>query len=767
MRHLAFACSLLLAVSACGGSSTAPCTSSTECGGSATCVDGVCVPRADAGGDGGTTDGAVDSGIDSGPGVDAGGCAPTEEVCARACCGAGEICRFDACVSDLGPCGSGDDCSGDSYCLEGRCVPYGVPPGYDHDPMCSQSISIDAIAPAVQCRWTGPPAGDPKPNEIQVMSTPVVVDFDFDADPTTLAPSIIFASFPTAGSYRQPGVLRVIDGATCEQQFSFPDPEDAVMSPASVALGDIDGDGRAEIVAVGQTGGLKAFRYDATTGVFARIWTSAVCDGAGGRVADNTGGPDEWQGPSIHDLDDDGVPELIYGNTVYGPDGCVITASLGYRAYSQGVVPVIADVDEDGRMELVAGDGIWEFDPTTHDWVAESYFTGTQPRGQVAIADMGDFPLASLGGTDYPELVVISAGAARVQTLEGGVVFGPVAISGGGTGGAPTIADFDGDGRREFASAGGSAYVVFDLDCASAGAVGSCASARTDGILWTQPSQDNSSNVTGSSVFDFDADGAAEAVYADECFLRVYDGTTGEVRYSAGRSSGTTYENPVIVDVDGDFHSEIVSSVNDYAGSLGCPATDPLRAGASFVVNHGIVVLRDEMDRWAASRPVWNQHAYAVTHVGDHGEIPRSSAVAYNWRDPLLNNFRQNVQGDLEALGVADLTAASQAGPLMVPCMADGSATLPAQICNRGTLPLAAGTDIAFRVGAVDGPELCSAPVPTALSVGVCTEVNCSGILPAEGVDLYVVVDPLDLTPECYEGNNFAVLRDIRCTTIE
>jgi hypothetical protein len=123
-------------------------------------------------------------------------------------------------------------------------------------------------------------------------------------------------------------------------------------------------------------------------------------------------------------------------------------------------------------------------------------------------------------------------------------------------------------------------------------------------------------------VFDFDADGKAEAVYADECFLRVYEGATGKVVYSASRSSGTTYENPVIVDVDGDYHTEIVSAVNDYAGTLNCPATDPLMPTTTFAQSHGIVILRDEQDRWAASRPVWNQHAYAVTHVGDHGRSP-------------------------------------------------------------------------------------------------------------------------------------------------
>jgi len=140
------------------------------------------------------------------------------------------------------------------------------------------------------------------------------------------------------------------------------------------------------------------------------------------------------------------------------------------------------------------------------------------------------------------------------------------------------------------------------------------------------------------------------------------------VLYSAARSSGTTYENPVIADVDGDFHSEIVSAVNDYAGALGCPATDPLRPSATYAQNHGVVVLRDELDRWAASRPVWNQHAYAVSHVGDRGEIPRTSAVTPNWSDPALNSFRQNVQGDLESLGVPDLTAASEVGPLEFLC---------------------------------------------------------------------------------------------------
>ena len=54
----------------------------------------------------------------------------------------------------------------------------------------------------------------------------------------------------------------------------------------------------------------------------------------------------------------------------------------------------------------------------------------------------------------------------------------------------------------------------------------------------------------------------AEVVYGDECFTRVYDGLTGKVLYSRYRTSCTWYENPVIADVDADFNAEIVSTSN-------------------------------------------------------------------------------------------------------------------------------------------------------------------------------------------------------------
>ncbi|MFP6685462.1 MAG: FG-GAP repeat protein, partial [Polyangiaceae bacterium] len=300
----------VLVVASCVLAACGAAVETGDCGNCATdqrCVDGTCVDHAGGaggtgnnGGNGGTTSLSFSNG--------SGGC-PSAQLCGSKCCTNDEICaQQTSCAPKQDVCASNDDCWFDSYCLGGECIPYEIPPEHDHDDTCENTIDINAILPDVQCRWTGPPGGDTHPNHHHVMSTPVVVDFDLDNNPKTLHPSIVFTSFPTAGSYKSPGVLRVIDGKTCAQQHTLNNPSDATMAPASVALGDINGDGRADIVAAAHGGGLLAFGYDGQT--FKRLWRSGQCNGGQGPPinADTTGGPDKWPGPSIHDLDDDGKP---------------------------------------------------------------------------------------------------------------------------------------------------------------------------------------------------------------------------------------------------------------------------------------------------------------------------------------------------------------------------------------------------------------------------------------------------------------------------
>jgi hypothetical protein len=411
------------------------------------------------------------------------------------------------------------------------------------------------------------------------------------------------------------------------------------------------------------------------------------------------------------------------------------------------------------------------------------------------------------------------------------VVHGPITLEffppadNPGTGGPPTVADFDGDGRAEFAVAGRGGYNVFDPDCTPGlGDATTCPSGRTDGILWSSPTQDITSSVTGSSVFDFEGDGRAEVVYADECFSRVYDGQSGEVLYSQFRTSCTWYENPIVADVDGDFNSEIVIPSNTNC-DITCPDLDPrfdglrcqddsecpgtttcgkeddadafghcrcdqdedcggngyvcrdpidgpsaagkvCRAGHPAEKLHGVRVISDALDRWVNSRPVWNQHAYAVTNVADDATIPATSDRGVNWTTEGLNNFRQNVVGDL----ATDVSPDATSGGTGFECH-DGALTLSAKACNRGTEPLAAGLPVTFYEGDPATDVICTATTTGVLDPGSCEPVACDWDPAPNGAkDVTVVADDdgtgAGSATECHEGNNRSVLPGAHCVIV-
>ncbi len=792
-----------------GGTS---CSSPSECPSGQTCVGGVCRPP-----DGGSGDGLK---------------FPDYGACPA--CKSGEVCRFGACIPKPASCSAEKDCQNDTTCQGGECIPWGLGPKGNKNAACTYLVPIGLFSPTQQCSWTGAPAGDPFPNHKNVLGTPTVVDFDFDGDPKQVHPSIVFVSYDYTdgggeasrcdGGYF--GVIRVIDGESCKQLHTVS--AEKVRAATPLALGDLDGDGRAEIVAARCGGGLVAFRYDSASGSFKLHWTSAPPDLFAAAAM--------WDGPSIHDLDDDGKPEILLSGTVWGHDGKLRDQGLGLLPVSSGFIPVAADLEGDGVVDLFDGASTWRW--SGGKWTSSG--TSALGVGHVAVADFGSYgsdpskdDRAKLDG--IAEIAVVSAGTVRVQTAKGRVVFGPIAIPSGGTGGPPTIGDFDNDGRAEVAAAGSDSYSVFDPDCTGAPQAATCQSLSKTGILWSQVSQDHSSNVTGSSIFDFEGDGAAEAVYADECFTRVYEGKTGEVVFSQYRSSCTWYENPIVADVDGDFRSELVvpSNTNCEIGpscnanpnhdkhptsgltldplfkGLRCKlasdclsgscdsgfcrcASDAECGGSGFVCAPakagtpgtgsvcrsaflgqlgGIIVYRDVLDRWVSSRTIWNQHAYAVTHVRENGSIPKTSAWAQNWKQKGLNNFRQNVQGSLDPTSSPDLTA-QKVGDLT--CDKEHNGLLSIKLCNRGTKPVGAGMPVSFYVGdPAQGKLICTAKSKAQLDPGACETVSCTwpGAPVNTPTDVTAVADDdgtgKGTSSECEEGNNRSLLAGISCPKLE
>ncbi|MBK9033209.1 MAG: VCBS repeat-containing protein [Myxococcales bacterium] len=746
-------------------------------------------------------------------------------LCGGVACAADQVCRYDTCVAPPSACVDGR-CPGDLHCdtTAGECLPWGVGPGGAFDSACVREVVPGVFFPGAQCEWLGPPAGDAFPDHKNVLGSPMVADLGIGSGEFT-SPSIVFISYNFTDGGAEScqgtnpayfGVLRIIDGATCAQLATLPDP---IIAAQSVAIADLGGrDARPEIVAARQDGGLIAFTrmIDGSWGV---LWSSA--DNYGDAFCN-------WTGLAIHDLDDDGVPEILYQGAVYSNAGVLLNTPIpptSLEPRSTGYIPVVADVDNDGAPELVSGATIYDWDRATTEWVPAQAIGGV--NGRVAVADLGTFgpdPGADDRGAldGAAEIVVVNVGLVHAYTLGGRELFtGALQGAPAGNGGPPTLADFDGDGRVEIASAGGAAYTVFDPDCVAGAPATVCASGRADGILWTQPSQDLSSNVTGSSVFDFEGDGRAEVVYADECFTRVYDGTTGQVVYSRFRRSCTWYENPTVADVDADFNAEIVVNSNANCTQIVCPALDPIFdgvqcldgsdcptgttcgrdqpgdalgkcrcaldadcggdgfvcrdpiAGPSAIgmvcraenpgVNtaYGVRVIADRVDRWVSTRPIWNQHAYSVTNVDDNGVVPRTSQWLRNWRQPGLNNFRQNSQGTGLPPGASpDLTVHGAA----VTCV-PGGARVTANVCNRGTEPVARGLTVSVYGGDPPGALGCQVQTTGTLVPGACVDVSCDW--PAAGSVGTIIVDDRGMQVgsnlECREDNNALVVTGIDC----
>jgi hypothetical protein len=183
-------------------------------------------------------------------------------------------------------------------------------------------------------------------------------------------------------------------------------------------------------------------------------------------------------------------------------------------------------------------------------------------------------------------------------------------------------------------------------------------------------------------VFDFEGDGKAEAIYNDELNLRVYRGSNGDVLLKMCSTSGTLQENPVIVDVDGDDHAEIVVMNNNYAFKT-CDAD--VGGGPSHT---GFKVIGDAQNRWVRTRRIWNQHTYHITNVNDDATVPMNETR--NWTVARFNNFRQNVQPN-DILAAPDLTVTVRADYMSCPAI-----DLTATVINQGAASAPAGLTVSF-----------------------------------------------------------------------
>lgn len=531
------------------------------------------------------------------------------------------------------------------------------------------------------------------PNSNLVVMTPAVIDLNKDG-----IPDIIFS---TADGYYNGftlsnSKLRAISGADGRELWTITDPAYEVNGVAGVTVGDIDNDGKSEILAVTESASsLIAFEHDGTF-----KWRSPEIWGG-----------INWGSASIADLNQDGTPEIIVGATVLNNQGQIFWQGNSVGGVgrgdntSLGPLSVVADLDLDGKPEIVAGKSAYRADGSLY-WNASTPNDG--------------FPaIGNFDGDPNPEIVVVSNGLVYLLEHTGQVKWGGISIPGGGRGGPPTIADVDGDGQPEIGVAGASRYVVLETD---------------GSVKWTSATQDVSSGVTGSSAFDFNGDGNTEIVYRDERFLRIYNGNNGQTLYQLPMSSGTAYEYPLIIDVDNDGNAEIVVAADNKPGGL----------------QTGIFVIGDLNDTWVSTRQIWNQHSYHITNINDDGSIPIREENS--WQS--LNTYRLNLQTNYNPLAAPDLTAS-----YLKTEDVNGKTTITTRIGNGGSIFVASGVNVAFYKGdpKAGGMILGTSKTTKELDVGAFEDVSLT-ISSASIQNIWIVADDdgngNGQVNECDEENN-------------
>lgn len=469
-----------------------------------------------------------------------------------------------------------------------------------------------AQAQTVECAWS-PPVGDSYPNAVHVTGTVTVAnlsDDNGDGETNSLdVPDLVFPSTSAPHSSTDPAVIRVVDGrcnddGTMTTLTSFQDIAllEQVDATSAIAVGNLDPaiattERAPELVVTLQGGKIAAVaRLSADATSWETRWISAegVDQGAGVQ-------------PSIADLDADGSPEVIAGKAVFnGQTGALIWSGTGGKgADSFGAVSTVVDWDLNGEQDVATGQTIFDNSGTL--------------LIDFQIAD-GYTAVGNFNADAFPELVHIAGGVVRVFDLIGTELF-TVAVPGGGRGGPPTIADYDGDGEAEICIVAQYSVSVLDFDCLTDPLPAEC---QSTGVRWSNAIQEFTSGGQSSGAFDLDGDGAAEIFFVDEAFVRVLSGSEGVALYSQALPAMVTwFQYPTFADIDSDGQGELVI---------------PIAVSSGEPTSGGVQILSSP--DWQRARGSWNQYSYNITNIDDAGQIP--ATPAHNWQSSKLNSFRAN-----------------------------------------------------------------------------------------------------------------------------
>ncbi len=543
-----------------------------------------------------------------------------------------------------------------------------------------------------------------------------------------------------------------------------------INSMSTPMAGDVDGDGVVEIIACrdnggnpwnnnglyvfnGQTGALK---YTINTEWFAlRGQCMSIADVDGDGVAelfleaddkqmrcyDATGQGLKWHNPTrldnryilmTADINGDGRVELVAGANIYDAQTgtLLLQGTQQWTGRGFGVphcgnyndlayyMQALADIDHDGQLEVCAGNTLYKPVITNNtgtagnSWSvvrqAENRNEITSWDGQTFMADFdndGDMDICVIGYRPedrYNAYIYVWDG----QTSDI-LAYQRIALSGNYSGephspSIPFCGDLDGNGTPE---------IIFNHPC---GMFALSYDDTLDNHIRIMHNRiTRFAETAGFTVFDFNQDGKNEIVYRNTSFMVIVDGITlRDLCPQLTTYSGTICEYPIIADVNGDGHAEIIVN-SAYYGWNGSNSSGKVLVFGSA-----------QLDAWGSARKVWNQWAYSSVNINDDMTVPQHQfdiATTFpNGKEPFNGFLRQmphlDQKGDIY-VNVSDISPTTANIDY-----SEKGASLTVDYCNGGDSRLNAPYYVTLYCDNYRGEKIETIQVDNTIDVGHCDQ---------------------------------------------
>lgn len=411
-----------------------------------------------------------------------------------------------------------------------------------------------------------------------------------------------------------------------------------IHSGLQPAVGDLDQDGEVEILAVGLSnffGRFKSFdgegNFNGNLGPFSELNFRSA--------------------PTIGDVDGDGLSEILYINSFEQVVCLDHNGSVKYRS-AAGLMPgcclklgamlQLSDLNYDGNPEIIMGNKV--LNGQTGALLVDGSLIGAS-EGQFSsgsVINVNGVTVANILPDDdpaYPRgLEIITGNQILSVDLDANIIKIEVEMPGVGDNYGVAI-DYDQDGDLDVYTVSNSSVIVWegqtpdilysvnlpekvvsfpvianlDDDPELESVVGTR-------VISFQPKKlialeedlttkwvANIEEFSSSSPigFDFNLDGKNEIVHRSDDNLRILNGENGQEIFVEPCGAGTNFEHPIIADIDGDGHAELL---------IGCAEESEYRARLRAY---------EGVEEWPMTRSIASHYGLINTQINDDLSIPQ------------------------------------------------------------------------------------------------------------------------------------------------